>query len=171
MPAAGLAATPVGAEEADAAGARGARAVVNLDSAEHDGADAEEPRPAEEERAARPARDPGAPTREMIEAHAATHLPYRSWCPDCVCGRRDNAAHKHVGADVLEVPEVCLDYAFPEVPDLLNLSFAISLILRGLPLILRIPPPESDFEPFRQFDNGLVCVVNMKSANELKTRK
>jgi hypothetical protein len=48
----------------------------------------------------------------MIAAHAATHLPYRSWCPDCVQGRRDNVAHRTVGADALEVPEVCFDYAF-----------------------------------------------------------
>ena len=72
----------------------------------------EEMHPAEEARAARPARDPGAPTAAMVAAHAATHLPYRSWCQDCVKGRRDNVAHKHVGADALEVPEVCFDYAF-----------------------------------------------------------
>jgi hypothetical protein len=48
----------------------------------------------------------------MVAAHAATHLPYRSWCQDCVEGRRDNLAHKHIGADALEVPEVCFDYAF-----------------------------------------------------------
>ena len=72
----------------------------------------EEMHPAEEARAARPARDPGAPTAAMVAAHAATHLPYRSWCQDCVKGRRDNVAHKHTGADALEVPEVCFDYAF-----------------------------------------------------------
>ena len=78
---------------------------------DEDGAD-EELHPAEEARVARPARDPGAPTAAMVAAHAATHLPHRSWCQDCVQGRRDNVAHKHVGADALEVPEVCFDYAF-----------------------------------------------------------
>ena len=29
-------------------------------------------------------KDPGAPTSEEKEAHNATHLPYRSWCPVCV---------------------------------------------------------------------------------------
>ena len=48
----------------------------------------------------------------MVAAHAATHLPYRSWCPDCVQGRRDNVPHSKVGAEALEVPEVCFDYAF-----------------------------------------------------------
>ena len=97
------------AEEAGAAGAAGERQVEDLEGG---GSEDEELHPAEEARAARPARDPGAPTAAMIEAHAATHLPYRSWCPDCVQGRRDNVAHKTVGADALEVPEVCFDYAF-----------------------------------------------------------
>jgi hypothetical protein len=48
----------------------------------------------------------------MVAAHAATHLPYRSWCPDCVQGRRDNVAHTSIGAGALEVPEVGFDYAF-----------------------------------------------------------
>lgn len=68
--------------------------------------------PAEEARAARPARDPGAPTAAMREAHEATHLPYRSWCPECVAGRRDNPAHKRVPEDENAVPEVLLDYCF-----------------------------------------------------------
>ena len=88
-----------------------ARAIVELDGENEDGAD-EELHPAEEAREARPARDPGAPTAEMVAAHAATHLPYRSWCQDCVRGQRDNVPHKKVGGEALEVPEVCFDYAF-----------------------------------------------------------
>ncbi len=95
--------------EVDAAAAARARPVEDL---EGEGSADEELHPAEEARAARPARDPGAPTAAMREAHAATHLPYRSWCPDCVAGRRDNVVHKTIGADALEVPEVCFDYAF-----------------------------------------------------------
>ena len=95
--------------EADAAEAVQVRTVEDL---EGKGSADEELHPAEEARAARPARDPGAPTAAMIAAHAATHLPYRSWCPDCVQGRRDNVVHRTVGADALEVPEVCFDYAF-----------------------------------------------------------
>ena len=97
------------AAEMDAAEAARAHPVEDLEGG---GSADEELHPAEEARAARPARDPGAPTAAMIEAHASTHLPYRSWCPDCVQGRRDNAAHKAIGAGVLEVPEVCFDYAF-----------------------------------------------------------
>ncbi len=49
--------------------------------------------PAEEARAARPSRDPGAPTQAQRDAHAATHLPFRSWCDECVQGRRDAPPH------------------------------------------------------------------------------
>ena len=99
------------AEEEGAAEVAGApaRAVAVLE--DEDGAE-EELHPAEEARAARPARDPGAPTAAMVAAHTATHLPYRSWCQDCVKGRSDNVAHKQVGTGTLEVPEVCFDYAF-----------------------------------------------------------
>ena len=68
--------------------------------------------PGEEARAARPARDPGAPTAAEREAHEATHLPFRIWCPECVAGRRDNPAHRKVPEDENAVPEVMLDYAF-----------------------------------------------------------
>ena len=56
----------------DAAVAAQAHPLEELDEA---GSVNEELHPAEEARAARPARDPGAPTPAMREAHAATHLP------------------------------------------------------------------------------------------------
>jgi hypothetical protein len=68
--------------------------------------------PAEEARAARPARDPGAPTQAMRDAHAATHLPFRSWCDECVQGRRDNPPHRRTKRGEGEVPEVAFDYAY-----------------------------------------------------------
>ena len=66
--------------------------------------------PWEEARQARKARDPGAPSLADWEAHQATHLPFRIWCPECVMGRRDNPAHLSVPAEVREVPEVGMDY-------------------------------------------------------------
>ena len=68
--------------------------------------------PAEEARAARPARDPGAPTQAERDAHAATHLPLRSWCDECVHGRRDAPPHCRTKRGAGEVPEVAFDYAF-----------------------------------------------------------
>jgi hypothetical protein len=73
----------------------------------------EEPEhPAEEARAARPSRDPGAPTQADRDAHAATHLPFRSWCEACVHGRQDAPPHCRQKRVAGEVPEVAFDYAF-----------------------------------------------------------
>ena len=68
--------------------------------------------PAEEARELKPARDPGAPTAAMRAAHEATHLPFRSWCPECVAGRKDNPAHLLKPLSESALPEVSLDYCF-----------------------------------------------------------
>jgi hypothetical protein len=60
----------------------------------------------------KPARDPGAPTRAEVEEHEPNHLPFRSWCPECVAGRRDNPPHTRRTEEERQVPEVMLDYAF-----------------------------------------------------------
>ena len=88
-----------------------AESVVGV-AAAGNGDEIDEQHPAEEARLAKPARDPGAPTRAEYEAHQATHLPYRSWCEECVSGRRDNPAHRAIQQDPDAVPEVAFDYAF-----------------------------------------------------------
>ena len=60
----------------------------------------------------RPSRDPGAPTQAERDAHAATHLPFRSWCDECVQGRRDAPPHCRTKRVAGEVPEVAFDYAY-----------------------------------------------------------
>jgi hypothetical protein len=80
--------------------------------AESGGVPDEPEHPAEEARAARPARDPGAPTQAMRDAHEATHLPFRSWCAECVHGRRDAPPHHRTKRGAGEVPEVAFDYAY-----------------------------------------------------------
>ncbi len=68
---------------------------------------------AEEGRAARVMKDPEAPSREEIERHNITHLPYRSWCPHCVRGRGRARPHQgHAGGGDRELPVVSADYAF-----------------------------------------------------------
>ena len=47
----------------------------------------------EEFQAARGASTPKAPSREAQARHNLTHLPYASWCPWCIMGRRANAPH------------------------------------------------------------------------------
>ena len=37
---------------------------------------------------------PTQPSREEVEKHMATHLPYRSWCPHCVRGKSGSKPHK-----------------------------------------------------------------------------
>ena len=39
--------------------------------------------------------DPGKPTQAEIDRHNVNHLPFRSWCPQCVAGRARDRPHKH----------------------------------------------------------------------------
>ena len=85
------------------------------DGGEQKGAQSEEEESGEEEeegRAVKMARSPGCPTEEMRKEHAPTHLPFRSWCRECVEGRLDNPPHRAVAKDERGVPEVSMDYAF-----------------------------------------------------------
>ena len=82
---------------------RAAVAVASLD----DGAVVEE-----EAIQAKPKRDLGQQTAAEREAHNTTHLPFRSWCADCVSGRLDNLAHTEVAGEDNNVPEVLIDYCF-----------------------------------------------------------
>ena len=66
----------------------------------------------EEAVVAKPARDPHAPSQAERDAHEATHLPFRSWCAECVSGRRDNPPHTRRAPEERLVPEVLMDYAF-----------------------------------------------------------
>ena len=69
-----------------------AEATAQLDPAEAN----EEEEEVEEALAANHLRSPMAPTAAERAAHAPTHLPYRSWCDECVAGRRDNPAHQPI---------------------------------------------------------------------------
>ena len=64
--------------------------------------------------------------------HNKTHLPYRSWCRECVAGRSDNPAHRLVedpDGERRRLPEAHLDYAFlrRESPDKLAKLLVIKL--------------------------------------------
>ena len=82
----------------------------------------------------RPAPSPCSPTRAEREAHEATHLPFRSWCEECVRGRADNPPHRRRAPEVEEehrLPEVHLDYAFLRRAD--SEVLAKLVILKALP--------------------------------------
>ena len=63
--------------------------------------------------AARGVPTPKAPSRDVQSRRNLTHLPYASWCPWCVMGRRSNAPHfrSKDGAD-RSLPLLVADYAF-----------------------------------------------------------
>ena len=67
-----------------------------LDAQPIAGRDANIPAPPPPPGMPRPLRAPKAPTAAEKERHALTHLPYASWCPYCVAGKRPNAPHRRV---------------------------------------------------------------------------
>ncbi len=54
---------------------------------------------------------PKKPSPEEVAARELTHLPYRSWCSHCVCGRGRADDHHHV-EEKREIPLVSTDYIF-----------------------------------------------------------
>ena len=53
------------------------------------------------------------PSKEEVRRHNITHMPHRTWCPQCVAGRSKDDAHR----ERHELPEgrgaeVHFDYAF-----------------------------------------------------------
>ena len=55
--------------------------------------------------------DPVLPSKEEIEAHRRTHLPYRSWCKFCIAGRGTGIPHASMPHQS-RIPIVHLDYFF-----------------------------------------------------------
>ena len=61
-------------------------------------------------------KSPKDPTIRQREEHERTHMPYRSWCEDCVRSRARNAPHHKKGPEdpleEIKVPRVHMDYFF-----------------------------------------------------------
>ena len=58
-------------------------------------------------------RAPDDPTASEVEQHRIAHIPYRSWCRECVLGRGISAAHAKLDAEREHLlPTVAHDYAF-----------------------------------------------------------
>jgi hypothetical protein len=55
--------------------------------------------------------DPKKPSKEEVEEHWKTHLPYRNWCEVCVRGRGKEDPHRKSG-EGSGLPEVHLDFCF-----------------------------------------------------------
>ena len=56
------------------------------------------------------AKDIGSPRRDAVEQHRVTHLPYRSWCKQCVMGRGIGKPHATVAGES-SVPIIGMDYS------------------------------------------------------------
>ena len=54
---------------------------------------------------------PKEPTAAERERHMITHLPYASWCPYCISGRRPNCQHRRV-INEQSLPTLHADYGF-----------------------------------------------------------
>ena len=52
------------------------------------------------------------PSKQEIEEHMATHMPFRSWCPFCVAGKAVSSGHHHKPEGPGLVPVISIDYAF-----------------------------------------------------------
>ena len=52
------------------------------------------------------------PTQSQLEEHRVDHLPYRSWCPECVEGFGREDAHTSHQDQAKWVPVVSCDYLF-----------------------------------------------------------
>eukprot|EP00973_Karenia_brevis_P083236 11541025-Karenia_brevis.AAC.1 len=72
----------------------------------------------EEEEDVRPMKGettPKTPTAEEYRVHRLTHLPYRSWCPHCVRGKKKNPpqkTNKNKERRGRSIPVIALDYMY-----------------------------------------------------------
>ena len=79
-----------------------------------EGGDVAEETEGEQEEARKPkmAKAPAKPSKEEVEEHMVTHLPFRSWCPHCVRGKSKGKPHGKANKGNHEVPTIALDYTF-----------------------------------------------------------
>ena len=55
--------------------------------------------------------DPGQPTQQQLEDHRIDHLPYRSWCPECVAARATGEQH-HKRTEAKRITTFSMDYLY-----------------------------------------------------------
>lgn len=53
------------------------------------------------------------PKEEEVRVHRVSHMPFRSWCADCVAARGRDWPHRSgLGEEELTVPAIHMDYYF-----------------------------------------------------------
>ena len=56
--------------------------------------------------------NPKMPSKEEVERHYLTHLPFRNWCKYCIQGKGKTASHFKQTEREDGMPEIHLDYCF-----------------------------------------------------------
>ena len=54
--------------------------------------------------------DPGLPTEKELDGHKADHLPYRSWCRECVESKAPAEAHRRGVGNTRRIHATAVDY-------------------------------------------------------------
>ena len=67
--------------------------------------------PEEEVKATKTVRSPPTPTQQEIDEHRVSHLPYRSWCPECVEAFGRERGHRRQ-EESRSIPLVSCDYMY-----------------------------------------------------------
>jgi len=57
--------------------------------------------------------DPRKPTKEEVDEHELTHVPYRNWCPICVMAKGKELDHRKSSEGPRGLSEYSFDYCFP----------------------------------------------------------
>ena len=110
----------------------------------------------DEELVPRVVRDPGQPSKEEMERHSVTHLPYRAWCPSCVTGRGRNAAHKALDEEKDRLlPTIAHDFAFLGRDDQQTCPVLVSKSSRTLWLAASVVPSKTSTDEYT-----VGCVVS-----------
>lgn len=91
---------------------------------------------------------PSLPSKAKVEHHNSTHLPYRSWCPCCVAGRRGNNAHFANREEGRAKPLFCADCCFVgESEDNKNSSVLVGRVYQSTAL-LAVPCEQKGHDEF-----------------------
>ena len=69
--------------------------------------------PGEDERLVKRLGDPRLPSKEEVEDHERTHLPYRNWCYHCIRGKGKDLDHRKEVKEERGLSEYSFDYCFP----------------------------------------------------------
>ena len=68
--------------------------------------------PEEEARPAKVINRPDMPTQAEIDRHRIDHVPYRSWCPECVEAFGRERAHRRTDSEHRSIPLFSCDYMY-----------------------------------------------------------